>query len=186
MGYALAAAALERGHQVHLVSGPVAIDPPDGADVVSVVSAREMFEACCRLFDDCDAGILTAAVCDYEPSRTLTHKLKKQARIRRVTLKPTRDICAHLGSVKGDRVVIGFAMEDHHHRANAEAKLARKRCDAIVLNGPENVGGNRASVEILTAHGTWSPAVRGSKDKVAKHVVRLTERLVQSRLLDAE
>ena len=181
MGYALAAAARERGHEVALVSGPVTIEPPDGVQVVSVVSAREMFEASCRLFEGCDAAILTAAVCDYEPARRLTHKLKKQPRVRRVTLKPTRDICAHLGSIKGGRVVVGFAMEDHDHRANAEAKLVRKRCDAIVLNGPENVGGDRAVVEILTADGAWSRPIRGSKQQIAEHVVRLTERLVEGR-----
>jgi phosphopantothenoylcysteine synthetase/decarboxylase len=72
-------------------------------------------------------------------------------------------------------------MEDHNHRANAEAKLVRKNCDAIVLNGPENVGSDRASVEILTSGGAWSRPTTGSKRKVADHVVRLTERLVRTR-----
>lgn len=177
MGYAVAEAAAARGHEVALVSGPVELQPPVGVEHVSVVSAEEMFVVCCSLFTEADAAILTAAVCDYRPARTLNHKLKKQSRTRRVTLNPTRDICAHLGSIKGERVVIGFAMEDHNHRAHAEAKLARKRCDAIVLNGPGNVGSDEATVEILTAGGKWSPPVSGSKGRLAVQVIRLAERL---------
>ena len=182
MGFALAETAIERGHQVDLVAGPVEIEPPVGARVVRVVSAEEMFRASLEAFEHCQAAIMTAAVCDYRPARTLHHKLRKQSRIKQITLKPTRDICSHLGSVKGRRVLIGFAMEDHDHRAHAEAKLVRKRCDAMVLNGPENVGAERAMVEILTADGAWGGPVQGSKCRVAEHVIRLTERLVKARV----
>ena len=181
MGYALAAAAAARGHETVLVSGPVALERPRGVERVSVVSAEEMFEACCSRFADVDAAIMTAAVCDYRPARMLRHKLQKQHRVRHITLNPTRDICAHLGSIKGDRVVIGFAMEDHDHKAHAEAKLARKRCDAIVLNGPENVAADRATVEVLTGDGVWSPPMTGSKARLADRLVELTERLHRSR-----
>jgi phosphopantothenoylcysteine decarboxylase/phosphopantothenate--cysteine ligase len=181
MGYALAAAARARGHEVGLVSGPVEIAPPEGVEVVSVVSAEEMFVVASSLFEHCDAAIMTAAVCDYRPARSLNHKLKKQARNRRITLVPTRDICAHLGAIKGQRVVIGFAMEDHDHHAHAEAKLARKQCDAIVLNGPGNIGSERATVEILTADGRWSSPISGSKEQIALHTVRLAERLFRAR-----
>ena len=177
MGYAIAEAAAARGHQVGLVSGPVGLEPPEGVEHVSVVTAEEMFVVCCSLFQEADAAILTAAVCDYRPARVLDHKLKKRARVRHITLNPTRDICAHLGSIKGERVVIGFAMEDHDHRRHAEAKLVRKCCDAIVLNGPDNVGSDQATVEVLTRDGKWSPPISGSKLRVAEHVVRLAERL---------
>lgn len=177
MGYALAAAAIQRGHEVSLVSGPVSIEPPKGIEPIEVVSAHEMFEACVALFGDCQAAVMTAAVCDYRPVRTLGHKLQKRHRDRPITLKPTRDICAHLGSIKEGRVVIGFAMEDHDHKAHAQAKLIRKRCDAIVLNGPDNVGGDQASVEILTADGGWSRPISGSKVRIAERIVRLTEQL---------
>ena len=179
MGYAIAAAALARGHEVVLVSGPVEIEAPAGVELVPVVGADEMFEAAVRAFERCRAAIMTAAVCDYRPARRLPRKLKKQAKPRRITLAPTRDICAHLGSIKGDRVVIGFAMEDHNERPNAEAKLARKRSDAIVLNGIGNVGSAQATVEIVTADGQWSDPITGTKRQVATHVVRLTERLLE-------
>jgi phosphopantothenoylcysteine decarboxylase/phosphopantothenate--cysteine ligase len=182
MGYAIAEAAVDRGHRVALVSGPVELQHPVGAECVSVVSAEEMFIVCSSLFAEADAAIMTAAVCDYRPARALNHKLRKQARVRHITLKPTRDICAYLGSIKGERVVIGFAMEDHDHRAHAEAKLARKNCDAVVLNGPANVGSDRATVTILTADGRWSPPLSGSKRRIAQNVVRLVERMQKGKV----
>lgn len=177
MGYALAAVALKRGHDVALVSGPVGIDPPEGVEPISVVSAQEMFEVSVALFAECQAAVMTAAVCDYRPIRKLNHKLQKHNRDRPLTLKPTVDICAHLGSIKGRRVVIGFAMEDHDHKAHAQAKLIRKHCDAMVLNGPDNVGGDKATVEILTLDGGWSRPVSGTKLHVAERIIKLTETL---------
>jgi len=178
MGYAIATEAAKRGHKVVLVSGPVALPRPAGVRFVSVVSAVEMYEASLEAFESCEAAVMTAAVCDYRPSRRLEHKLKKRGRPRPITLVPTRDIAAELGGIKGDRVLIGFAMEDRDAHANAEAKLHKKRCDAMVLNGLANVGADRAQVEILRATGGWRPAVRGTKTKIASLVVDLVEELV--------
>lgn len=181
MGYAVASEAAMRGHDVILVSGPVALTPPVGVRVVSVVSAAEMYEHSCAAFEACDAAVMTAAVCDYRPSRRLEHKLKKRGRPRPITLVPTRDIAADLGRIKGDRVLVGFAMEDHDHHANAEMKLHKKRCDAMVLNGIANVGGDHAEVEILRASGGWSQPTRGTKAKIASLVVDLVEGLAADR-----
>ncbi len=180
MGYCIAAAAARRGHEVALVSGPVELAEPKGVEVIPVVAAQEMFDVCMSLFPDCRAAIMTAAVCDYRPTRRLDHKLKKRNRVRPIHLQPTADICATLGHEKGDRIVIGFAMEDRNHRAHAEAKLRRKRCDAIVLNGIENVGGDTAGVEILRADGGWSAPIAGTKAEIAERVVDLTESLAQT------
>ena len=177
MGYALATAAAERGHEVVLVSGPVALEPPPNVRTVQVVSAAEMAAACKEHWPGCDAGVLTAAVCDYRPRTRLDHKLKKKAAERHVTFVPTEDIAAALGRSKGRRILIGFAMEDRNARAHAEAKLRRKRCDAIVLNGIENVGGDRASVEIFTVGPGWSRPRRGTKRAVAAHIIRLVEKM---------
>lgn len=181
MGYALAAAAAARGHEVILISGPVELSDPTGVRVMRVVSAAEMFDAAVAAFELCDAAIMTAAVCDYRPSRRLDHKLKKQARVREIHLQPTQDICANLGKNKGSRVVVGFAMEDHDHRAHAESKLERKRCDAIVLNGIGNVGADRAEVEILQAGSGWTGPFSGTKAELAVQIVELTESLAGSR-----
>ncbi len=178
MGYALAEAAVARGHEVILISGPVSIGPPRGVRCIPVVTASEMAAAARRAFDGADAAIMTAAVCDYRPRRRLTHKHKKGARPLRITLVPTEDIAASLGRRKGRRVMIAFAMEDHDHRPHAEAKLVRKRCDAIVLNGPENIGADRATVEVLVAGEGWSGPWRGTKTQVARRILRLLERLV--------
>jgi len=177
MGYAIAAAARARGHSVVLVSGPVSLRPPADVECVHVVSAAEMARACKRAFPDCDVAILTAAVCDYRPARRLPRKLKKQAQARTVLLEPTEDICATLGRRKGRRILIGFAMEDHAVHRHAEQKLRRKRCDAVVLNGPENVGGTTATIEVLLADGRWLPSISGTKRALATRIVRLAERL---------
>ena len=181
MGYAIAAEAARRGHEVVLLSGPVEQAEPDGVEVVRVVSADDMFAAATSLFEKCHAAVMTAAVCDYRPARRLEHKLKKQNRIRAVRLTPTRDICAHLGKTKGHRVVVGFAMEDHNHKAHAETKLKRKRCDAIILNGIDNVGRDAAEIEILRADKGWSGGTSGTKAAVAVGVVNLIEDLWASR-----
>lgn len=179
MGYALARAARDRGHTVVLVSGPVALNPPKGVEFVPVESAVDMARECKAAFAACNAAIMTAAVCDYRPSRRTAHKLQKQARPKRIILEPTEDIISTLGRRKSKRILIGFAMEDHDHRAHAESKLRRKRCDAIILNGPENVGSDRAFIEILTADGTWSGPISGTKQKIARHVIRLAEQLAE-------
>jgi len=177
MGYALAAAAAKRGHRVVLVSGPVHLRAPGGVRLVRVTTAAEMLTVCRREFVRCQAALMTAAVCDYRPRNPAAEKLWRQNRPRAVVLEPTEDICAILGETKGRRIVIGFAMEDHDHRKHAEQKLRRKNCDAIVLNGPENIGSDRATVWILMADGTWSGPIAGSKRSVAAHLIRLVERL---------
>lgn len=177
MGYAIAAQAAHRGHEVALVSGPVDLPEPVGVDVVHVVSAREMYEVSMSLFHECHAAVMTAAVCDYRPTRCLDHKLSKRNRVRPIHLQPTADICASLGGIKGGRVLIGFAMEDHDHHAKAEAKLYRKRCDAIVLNGLENVGVDHATIEIFRGDRGWSAPRRGPKLELAACVLDLMEEL---------
>ncbi len=181
MGFAFAEAARDQGHEVELVAGPVELLPPAGVSFTPVVTAEQMFDACCRIFVDCQAAVMTAAVCDYKPSQTFQHKLQKKALAKEITLEPTRDICAHLGAQKEQRIVIGFAMEDHDHRAHAEAKLVAKNCDAIVLNGPENVGTTDAVVEIVTADGRWSNQLRGTKQCISLHLIELIERLHNER-----
>jgi len=178
MGYAIAAQAARRGWKVDLISGPVELPPPKGVKVTRVVTAQEMFDAAAALFPRCLAAVMTAAVCDYRPATRLDHKLKKSHRARSLRLVPTPDIAARLGTSKGRRIVIGFAMEDHDEHRHAEAKLHRKRCDAIVLNGPANVGGNRATVEIFRTETGWNAPVVGSKIRIAKLVVDLVQLLV--------
>ena len=177
MGYALAREAARRGHRVTLVSGPVSLEAPKGVRVVRVVSAAEMASACKRAFRTADVTFMTAAVCDYRPHGRVSYKKPKKARPLRVVLEPTEDIAAALGRRKGRRMIIAFAMEDHDPHAHAERKLHKKNCDLIVLNGPENVGRDRAVVELFSPEAGWTGPFRGTKEQVARRLVRVAERL---------
>lgn len=177
MGYAIAEAAAAAGHHVTLISGPVAIPAPKGVKTIVVVTAAEMADAAKRAFRKADAAVFTAAVCDYRPRRRTTHKLAKKPAPKTVELIPTEDIAAALGKIKGDRITIAFAMEDHAARAHAERKLIRKNCNAIVLNGPKNVGSDRARVEYLERGGQWQRWPAASKQTIARRLLKRLEDL---------
>jgi phosphopantothenoylcysteine decarboxylase/phosphopantothenate--cysteine ligase len=177
MGYAVAEAALAAGHEVTLLTGPVDLEPPSGAKIVRVITAAEMAAAAKRAFARADAAVLAAAVCDYRPVRRARRKLPKKVRPFALALAPTVDIAALLGRMKGDRVTIGFALEDHDGRRHAGAKMVRKNCDAIVLNGPESVGSDVVSVEFLARGQRWERWREESKRAVAGRLVQAIERL---------
>lgn len=181
MGYALAEAAAAAGHRVTLVSGPASLKPPGGVKTVPVTTAAEMAEATKRAFGGADAAIFTAAVCDYRPRRQAQRKLAKQSRSKRVVLVPTEDIAAGLGRRKGRRITIAFAMEDRDGRRRAERKLRRKNCDVIVLNGPENVGLDRARVDVLERGGRWASWPAMSKRRLARRLIKSLENLFENR-----
>ena len=178
MGYAIAEAAAAAGHRVTLISGPVALAAPEGVKTVPVMTAAEMATATVRAFAKADGAILVAAVCDYRPATRAARKLPKSDRPRSVILVPTEDIAAGLGRIKGHRVTIAFALEDHAARSHAEQKLLRKNCDAIVLNSPGSVGSDTARVEFLVRGGTWKRWPVASKGRLAVRIVREMERLV--------
>lgn len=135
MGYALAQAAAVRGASVCLVSGPTNLSDPLGVETIRVTSAEEMLTATTEAFEAADAAILSAAVCDYRPSSSSDHKLKKdKEHLDTLKLEETTDILASLSRSKGERKVIGFAAETDDVLANAQAKLERKGCDMIVAN----------------------------------------------------
>ena len=135
MGYAIATELLSRGAAVRLVSGPVSLATPEGAERIDVTSAAQMHDACLAAFEGADAAICTAAVADYTPKRAANHKLKKTVeRLDVIELVETADILAALSAAKGNRVVVGFAAETNDVVGYAQAKLARKGCDLIVAN----------------------------------------------------
>ena len=100
MGYAIAAAALRRGHEVVLVSGPVQLAAPEKAELVKVTSAADMAEAMKSRFDWCDCCIMSAAVADYRPARICEQKMKKTPGNMSLELERTEDILKTLGSLK--------------------------------------------------------------------------------------
>jgi phosphopantothenoylcysteine synthetase/decarboxylase len=134
MGYAIAAAALEEKHDVVLISGPVALPAPSGAELVRVTTGEEMFEAISQQLGQCDVLVMCAAVCDYKPAQYATQKLAKRRGRFTLELEATRDILASLTNRPNDCFVVGFAAETHELEANATRKLREKNCDLMVAN----------------------------------------------------
>ena len=138
MGYALARAAHARGAQVVLISGPVAIAPPDGVRLVSVKTAQDMMHACEKEFPNCDIALFTAAVSDMRPVHVSSVKLKKDkdgVALSSIELVENPDILKTCSSMKkANQVVIGFAAETNDIVENTRKKLINKDVHAIVAN----------------------------------------------------
>ena len=134
MGYAIAAAALEQGARVVLISGPTSISPPSGADVHHVESAQEMYDLTHRHISDADIFIATAAVSDYRPAKVQAQKIKKNDTTMRIDLVRSEDILASVAALEGAPFTVGFAAETENVRDYALGKLQRKKLDMIVAN----------------------------------------------------
>ena len=151
MGYAVAEALAQRGAKVSLVSGRTALGVPAGVERIDVLSAEQMYEACCRLWAEADGAIMCAAVADYTPAVVADQKIKKGDGDMSIALKRTHDIAATLGENKGSRLLVGFAMETENEMANAESKLQRKNMDFIVLNSLRQEGaGFRGDTNVVS------------------------------------
>lgn len=176
MGRALAAEALRRGARVTVISGPVAISYPAGADVVGVTTALEMRDEAVSRFPDADIAVMCAAVADYRPASCADHKIKRSG-VDEMTLTLVRnpDIAATLGAMKrpGQRLV-GFALETDHAEDNGRGKLASKNLDMIVVNSLEDAGAgfgvDTNRVTMLTADGRRLQGALKSKDGVAADI----------------
>ena len=134
MGYALARAALSRGAEVVLVSGPTALEPPSGARTIAVTSAAEMRRAVLGEFPRCTAVIMAAAVGDYRPAEIAPRKIKRAKEPLELRLEPNPDILKELGAQKNGKLVVGFAAETEELTTNATKKLRAKNLDMIVAN----------------------------------------------------
>ncbi len=182
MGRALAEAAIGLGHEVVVVTGPVEIEYPRQAAVVSVVSTEEMLTAAAMEFERCDGLIGAAAPCDYRPVRVESHKIGKTGQPLDLHLVETDDVVATLGQRKGHRWVVGFALETEDHRLRALAKLEKKYCDLMVSNGPQAISALDNEVEILMPAGEVIAALAGSKESVARGILGIIdERLIRPR-----
>ena len=139
MGYAIAQAAVYRGADVTLVSGPVSLDPPYGAAVVPVESAFEMEREVVSRAKEADIIIKSAAVGDFRPVDVSSQKIKKDAG-GTVSLTRTTDILAELGGMGLSAALIGFSMETQDLIQNSAEKLAKKNVDMIVANDLNTAG----------------------------------------------
>ena len=135
MGYALARAAVDRGMQVTLVSGPTALKAPAGAEVLFVETAREMQEAMSQRFAKADLIIMSAAVSDHRPETRSKQKQKKEQMRMTLDLVANPDILMELGKQKKNgQTLVGFAAETENLLPNARRKLREKNLDWIVAN----------------------------------------------------
>ena len=142
MGFALAEECANRGAEVTLIAGPVALTTPHPAiHLMDVESCEEMYQAATTAFKDCHAAILCAAVADFRPEHTANQKIKRESDDLVIRLKPNPDIAATLGQMKQPhQVLVGFALETNNEQANAQKKLQKKNLDFIVLNSLQNKG----------------------------------------------
>ncbi len=153
MGYAIAEEAIAAGAKVILITGPVNLNPPHGAEVIRVESAEDMFHAVMQHYSTADIVIKTAAVADYRPKVSYDHKVKKQPGDQVIELERTKDILMELGKRKQHQILIGFAAETNHVDKYAQGKLEAKNADMIVANNVREKGaGFGTDTNIVTIH----------------------------------
>ena len=152
MGYAVARAAMLRGADVTLVSGPVSLSPPPFVRTVHVVSASDMYEAVTAAAPDQDIIIKAAAVADFRPAHVQNDKIKKKDGMTLLELEPTDDILRSLGAGKREgQFLCGFSMETKDLMENSRAKLASKNLDMIAANNVKVEGaGFSVDTNVLT------------------------------------
>lgn len=152
MGYAIAKNAMLRGAEVILVSGPVSIAPPPFVKVVSVKTAKEMFEAVTSVSEEQDIIIKAAAVADYRPKEVSSEKIKKKDGQMSIELERTDDILKYLGEHKRqNQFLCGFSMETQNMLGNSRAKLEKKNLDMVAANNLKVEGaGFQGDTNVLT------------------------------------
>jgi len=174
MGYAIAQAALDRGAEVVLISGPVALNPPIGVQFVPVVTTQDMYDAAMIRFKDVDAFVGAAAPADYKPTKPSDVKIKKTGQPITIQLVETPDIIKALGKLKNGQKIVGFAAETENVEQYARQKLMEKNMDIIVANDVsiESIGFNSDynAVKLIKRDGSVLDVPKSLKYDVA-HII---------------
>ena len=175
MGFALAEECSRRGAKVVLVAGPVSLTCTENIQRVDVESCKEMYEVAVEEFPNCDAAILCAAVADFRPETISEQKIKRVGDELLLKLKPTQDIAATIGSMKGEgQRIVAFALETNDEESNAQRKLEKKNADFIVLNSTRIPGTTFQSddnqITIINKEGKKSYAKK-PKTEVARDII---------------
>jgi len=171
MGYAIAQAALDAGARVTLVSGPVSLTPPAGAQVINVVSAEEMFAAVKKEVKGADVFIAVAAVADYRPVKASGEKIKKTRG--HVTLELTRnpDILEYVAGLRKPPFCVGFAAESENLERYAQEKRVKKKVPLLAANLAQTAIGGEENELILFDDDGRHELARAPKDVIARRLV---------------
>lgn len=182
MGFAIAEACAEAGHDVVLVSGPVSLKTGnDRITRIDVESADQMYEAVMQHFHEVDGAILCAAVADFTPISVADNKLKRTGDNLVIELRPTRDIAACVGKEKRtNQFLVGFALETNDEESHALEKMRRKNLDFIVLNSLKDknacFGYDTNKITILKKSGEKIPFGLKPKTEVARDILNEIEK----------
>lgn len=171
MGYAVARAAVDRGAQVTLITTPTQIEKPSGCKTITVETASQMKQAVMIEAKRADAVVMAAAVADYAPRQKEKGKRKKDKANVKIELKRTDDILADLGSKKGNKILIGFALETDNLLLNAKEKLRSKNLDLIVANSPEAFDVDSSKIHFVYRNGRIEKLGSISKTDAAKRII---------------
>lgn len=184
MGAEIALAFAQKGAQVELVMGPSSIElNHPQIKLYKVSTAEEMYAHCLQIFPKCEMAVMTAAVADFSPQKPSKKKIKKEAGLESIKLKPTKDILAALGKMKsGNQLLIGFALETDNEEVNALKKLNSKNLDLIILNSlkDENAGFGFTTnkVSMLFKSGEKIDYPLKSKKEVAEDILSAIEKML--------
>jgi phosphopantothenoylcysteine decarboxylase / phosphopantothenate---cysteine ligase len=177
MGYAVAEAAAAAGHDVTLLSGPVALTAPAGVTVVPFVTVADLKSALDDRFDHCDVLVMAAAVGDYTVAHPAAVKLRRSAGAVTLELIPTDDLLAAVAARRrGGQLLIGFTVADVDPDAVAREKLTAKGLDYIVVNTPAAMAADISRAAILSPDGVVLPWERRTKRQLAEAIAALIAR----------
>ena len=175
MGYALAATAVRREHEVHLVSGPVEIAPPEGAHTVNVTSAVEMLDAVLDRVGDANALIMAAAVSDWRPRKRRPGKPGKGTNISSVELVLNPDILAEATRRNPEMLAVAFALEAVMDAESAIRKMRNKGAHMVVLNTIDAMGAHIADFAVYSQKGDSVISGSRSKEELAEALFDIVE-----------
>lgn len=176
MGYAVAAAAVGRGHDVDLVAGPTSLSPPDEAAVVNVTTALQMRDAVLKRVATTNVLVMTAAVSDWRLKKPFQKKIEKGRGPFSVELVPNPDVLAEATAENPDMLAVAFALEVGMDVESALDKMSKKGADFVVLNSVEAMGALEADFAVYSGSGDPVISGRYTKDDMAEALVELIEK----------
>ena len=184
MGYSIAKEAIKRGAEVTLISGPTKLEPPKNLkNLIRIESAEQMYEAVINNLEENDVVIKSAAVADYKPKEYSSKKIKKSDEDLVIRLDRNKDIAYEIGTVKKDKILVGFAAETNDLIENATKKVKKKNLDFIVANDLTKEGAgfgvDTNIVKIIDKEGLITEYPIMTKDEVANVILDKVKDLLE-------